>query len=84
MDNESIILKIQEMQMQIKSLENNSKSGGLSSSEASKLSKEIEVLRAMVLALKPNESKQITSKDVEELINKKVTQLYISNLYRTK
>ena len=82
MDNESIILKIQEMQMQIKSLENNSKSGGLSSSEASKLSKEIEALRVMVL--KPNESKQITNKDVEELINKKVTQLYISNLYRTK
>ena len=82
MDNQSIILKIQEMQMQIKALESNSQSGGLLPSDTNKLRKDIEALR--VIVLDENRNNQITKKEVNDLIDEKVTQLYISNLYRTK
>jgi hypothetical protein len=49
-----------------------------------RLEKEIEELKAMVANINSNNTKGITSKDVSELIETKVTESYVTNLYKGK
>jgi hypothetical protein len=49
-----------------------------------RLEKEIEELKAMIANINSNNTKGITSQDVSELIETKVTESYVTNLYKGK
>jgi hypothetical protein len=49
-----------------------------------RLEKEIEELKAMIANINSNNTKSITSQDVSELIETKVTESYVTNLYKGK
>jgi hypothetical protein len=49
-----------------------------------RLEKEIKELKAMIANINSNNTKGITSQDVSELIETKVTESYVTNLYKGK
>jgi hypothetical protein len=49
-----------------------------------RLEKEIEELKTMIANINSNNTKSITSQDVSELIETKVTESYVTNLYKGK
>ena len=55
-----------------------------STKQISELKNEIEELKSMIKALKPNPIKALTDKDIKLSIDNVVTQDYITNLYRNK
>tara|TARA_R110000850_G_scaffold273565_1_gene410158 strand:- start:561 stop:890 length:330 start_codon:yes stop_codon:yes gene_type:complete len=52
--------------------------------DASDLKEEIEGLKVMIKVRKPNPIKALTDKDVNSLIDARVTESYITNKYRNK
>ena len=49
-----------------------------------RLEKEIEELKTMIANINSNNTKGLTSQDVNELIETKVTESYVTNLYKGK
>ena len=49
-----------------------------------RLEKEIEELKTMMANINSNNTKGLTSQDVNELIETKVTESYVTNLYKGK
>jgi predicted translin family RNA/ssDNA-binding protein len=49
-----------------------------------RLEKEIKELKTMIANINSNNTKGITSQDVSELIEAKVTESYVTNLYKGK
>jgi hypothetical protein len=49
-----------------------------------RLEKEIKELKTMIANINSNNTKSITSQDVSELIETKVTESYVTNLYKGK
>jgi hypothetical protein len=49
-----------------------------------KLEREIEELKAMIANINSNNTKGITSQDVNSLIETKVTESFVTNLYKGK
>ena len=49
-----------------------------------RLEKEIKELKTMIANINSNNTKGLTSQDVNELIETKVTESYVTNLYKGK
>jgi hypothetical protein len=49
-----------------------------------RLEKEIKELKTMIANINSNNTKSITSQDVSELIETKVTESFVTNLYKGK